>query len=124
MGTADGEGPPPLAASAATAVPLLAQPIIAAPLGVAVGVCAVLVSRGASRFVTSDDPTIGFAKVVVAMIIRLLVVVGMLAAFYFLAPAGLAPFGIALIVGFLGALTYELFTAGRPARAAGDQGGR
>lgn len=105
-------------------LPVLAQPLVAAVLGLVLGVGLVFVSRASARFMTPEDPQLGLARVAVAMLLRLAVVVMLLAAFYFWARPGLAPFGIALIVGFMGALTYELFTVGRPARSVGTQGGR
>lgn len=118
------EGPPPLAASDATALTLLTQPIVAVLLGAAFGVASLLVSRASSRLVTPDDPALGFAKLVVISLMRLLFVLGALTAYYVWARAALVPFGIALIVGFFATLTYELFTVGRPTHRVGTQGGR
>lgn len=118
------EGTTPLAASAATILPLLAEPVVAVLLGAALGVCSVLVSRASSRLVTPEDPTLGFAKLAVITFARLLLVIAALAAYYAWAPAGLVPFGIALVVGFFVTLTYEAFSVGRPTHHVGTQGGR
>jgi hypothetical protein len=122
-GIADVEGTLSTLQATATALPLLAQPYVATPLGFAIGVALVLVSRASSRLITPDDPQLGMMRVVVAMFLRLGVVVALLAAYYFWAPAGLTYFGISLVVGFMGALTYELFTVGRSTPAA-REGGR
>jgi hypothetical protein len=48
---------------------------------------------------------------------RLAVVVGALACYFTWARPALAPFGIALIAGFMVTVTIETFGAGRPSKA-------
>jgi hypothetical protein len=116
------EGPPPLAAPDATALPLLAQPAIAVLLGAAFGVGSLLVSRASARLVTPDDPTLGFAKLALISTVRMLLAVAALAAYFFFARPGFMPFALTLVVSFLATLGYEAFRASahrrRPARSA------
>jgi hypothetical protein len=99
------------------AMALLRQPALPAALGLAMGVVLMLVSRSASRLVTPDDPTLGFTKVAVAMLLRLAVVVAALLVFYVWARPGLVPFGAALVAGFFVMVTVELFGGARAARS-------
>ena len=101
-------------------MPLLGNPFIAAALGAAVGVGTLLVARAASRFVTPEDPYLGFAKVALASMGRMVAIVAALAAYFFLARPGFPAFGISLLVAFMGTLGYEAFRVSsrtrRPAR--------
>jgi hypothetical protein len=73
-----------------------------------------VVSHRAVRFVTPDDPTRGVAVVGALMGARFIAALAALAAFSFLAPSGLAPFGIALVFAFVGGLALEAVRASRP----------
>jgi hypothetical protein len=116
------EGPPPLAASAATALPLLTQPIVAVLLGAALGVASLLVSRASSRLVTPEDPMLGFAKLSLVSFTRMIVVLAALAAYFVLARPGFVPFAVTLVFSFLGTLGYEAWKVSsrthRPARTS------
>ena len=105
------EGPPPLTAPDPTALPLLAQPAVAVFLGAAFGVGSLLVSRASSRFVTPEDPTLGFAKLAIVSTARMLVAVCVLAAYFFFARPGFMAFAITLIVSYLVTLGYEAYMA-------------
>jgi hypothetical protein len=93
----------------------LGNPLFAAVLGFALGVGMVLVSRAVATLVTPDDPSLGFAKVAVSMVLRLALVIGALLAFSAWARSGLAPFGLALVAGFFMMMTMELFGVSRTA---------
>ncbi len=95
---------------------ILANPLFAAGLGLALGAILVLVSRMSARLVTPEDPTLGLAKVAVFMVLRMGIVVAALGAYYVLARPGLVPFGAALVAGFFLMVTAELFGVSRAAR--------
>ena len=67
---------------------------------------------------TPEEPTLGLARVALAMLLRLAVVVGALACYFAWARRALAPFGIALIAGFMITVTVETFSAGRTSKPA------
>ena len=83
------------------------SPLAAAALGLLLGGASTLVSLWASRLVTPEDPTRGFVFVVGLMIIRLTVIIGALAAYFFFARRGLAPFAFAVVISFIGGLVIE-----------------
>jgi len=116
------EGPPPLAAFDATALALLTQPIVAVLLGAALGVASLLVSRASSRLVTAEDPMLGFVKLSFVSLVRMLVVLAAMAAYFILARPGFAPFAVTLVLSFLGTLGYEAVKVSsrvrRPARSS------
>jgi fatty acid desaturase len=117
------EGFGKLAASTlATGASSFTNPILAAALGLTLGVGLLLISRVSIRLMTADDPALGLAKVAVTMVIRMAVVIAALIAYYVWARPGLVPFGAALVVGFFVMVTVELFTLSR--RAAPSEGGR
>jgi hypothetical protein len=89
--------------------------MLAAVLGFALGVGMVLISRAVATLVTPEDPSLGFAKVAVSMVLRLALVIAVLFAFFAWARPGLAPFGLALVAGFFLMMTMELFGASRTA---------
>lgn len=93
---------------------LFGNPLIAAALGVLLGVSLMVVSHRAVRFVTPGDPMRGMAVVGVLMGARFMVVLAGLAVFYFSAPKGLAPFGIALVFSFVAGLFAEAFRLTAP----------
>lgn len=99
-------------ALATGALALLANPLLAAVLGFALGTGLLLASRRASRLITPDDPAIGMAKVLVANAAVMLAAIGALAGYFFAAPAALPFFGIALVTGFLVTASVELFRFG------------
>jgi hypothetical protein len=91
---------------------LLADPLLAAVLGLALGVGLLFASRRASRLITPDDPAIGMAKVLVANAAVMCAALASLAAYYVFARAALSFFGIALVAGFLVSASVELFRFG------------
>ena len=62
---------------------------------------------------TPDDPELGFARVAVALVIRMAVAILALLSYYLLIRPGLVPFGVGLVVGFFAMIVVELFTLGR-----------
>jgi hypothetical protein len=110
------EGITPLAASAATALPILAQPLVAVLLGGALGLFSVLVSRASARLVTPEDAMMGVAKLALVSTVRVLVVLAALTAYFLLARTAFVPFAIALVVTFLVTLGYEAFKASSATR--------
>lgn len=109
----EGSGELTTATSDGNVLPLLSDPMLAAAIGLALGIALLVVSRAVSRLVTPEDPELGFAKVAVAMVIRLALVVAALVVFYVFARPGLMPFGIALVAGFFVMVTFELFGVSR-----------
>lgn len=101
-------------ALATGALALLANPLLAAVLGVTLGASLLLASRRASKLITPDDPAIGMAKVLVANTAVMAVAILGLFAYYSFARAALAFFGIALVAGFLVLASVELFRFGGP----------
>ena len=110
------EGTTPLAASAATSWPILAQPLVAVLLGGALGLGSLLISRASVRLVTPADAMMGVAKLALVSTVRVLVVLAALAAYFLLARTGFVPFAIALVVTFLATLGYEAFKASSSTR--------
>ena len=94
---------------------LLANPLLAAVLGFVFGAGLLLVSRRASTLITPDDPAIGMAKVLVANTAVMAAAVAMLTVYFYAARGALTFFGIALVAGFLGLASVELFRFGGPA---------
>jgi hypothetical protein len=97
-----------LGASIAT---IVAQPAVAASLGVAGGLATFLVSRASVRLVTPEDPLAGLTKLTLVSFVRMIVVIGALAAFFFLARPGFIAFAAGLVGTFLLTLGYEVYRA-------------
>lgn len=87
---------------------LLAQPAIAAVLGLVLGVGLLLASRNSFEHVAAEDPTRGLLFVTTALMGRLLVATLLLYAYHRFSPAGYPFFGIALAGAFLVMYTFEL----------------
>lgn len=91
----------------------LANPFVAALCGLVLGVALMLVSRRMVAFVTPDDPTRGFAIVALFMLVRLVVVVGALAGYFFLARPGFLVFAGVLLTSFIISLALEALDSSR-----------
>jgi hypothetical protein len=91
----------------------LANPFVAALCGLALGVALMLVSRRTVAFVTPDDPMRGFAIVALFMLVRLIVVVGALAGYFFLARPGFLVFSGVLLTSFIISLALEALDSSR-----------
>ena len=81
--------------------------MVAATLGIMLGVLLTLLSERAVTHVTPDDPMRGLAMVSVMMGVRFGLAILTLGLFYFFARDGLAPFGIALALAFIAGLMLE-----------------
>ncbi|MHB9003242.1 MAG: hypothetical protein ACYC6C_04160 [Coriobacteriia bacterium] len=82
-------------------IALLAHPVIAASLGVAVGASLLVLTRSGVRFITPENPEIGVVRAVVLMISGLVLGFVALLLYFLFVRAGLAAFGIGLVAGFL-----------------------
>jgi len=89
------------------------NPFVAALCGLALGVALTLVSRRTVAFVTPDDPTRGFAIVAVFMLVRLIVVAGALAGYFFLARPAFLVFAGVLLTSFIISLALEALDSSR-----------
>jgi hypothetical protein len=98
------------------------SPLAAAALGLLLGGVSTLVSLRASRLVTPEDPTRGFALVIGLMGLRLLVTLIALAAYFFFARPGFAAFAAAVVVSFIGCLALEAVKLSRT--PSNQEGGR
>jgi membrane-associated phospholipid phosphatase len=91
---------------------LLANPIVAGLLGLGLGIGLLLFSRASARMMTPDEPEIGFARVAVALVLRMAFAVVTLLGFYLWIRPGLVPFGVGLVAGFFVMIVVELFSLG------------
>lgn len=101
------------------ALALLANPLMAVVLGLALGAGMLLASRSASKLLTPDDPAIGMAKVLVVNMAVMGIAIASLLVYFYVARAALTFFGIALVAGFLGLASIELFRFGGPMTGVG-----
>ncbi len=92
---------------------LLGHPLVAAALGIVLGVLLTLVSMRAASFVTPEDPARGFAIVALMMGVRFGLAILALFAYTFIAPGSLIVFGSALVVAFLVGLVAEALKMSR-----------
>lgn len=92
---------------------VFANPVIAALLGLVLGILLMVVSRRTVALVTPEDPARGLALVAVFMMVRLLVVVGALAAYFFLARPGFLMFAGVLLTSFIISLGFEALDSSR-----------
>ena len=110
------EGTTQLAASVASDLPILAQPVVAVVLGAALGLGSLVVSRISSRLVTPEDSYLGLAKLALVSTVRVLLVLAALTAYFLLARKGFVPFALGLVIAFLATLGYEVFKASSSTR--------
>ena len=92
---------------------VLASPTVAGLLGLGLGIGLLLFSRVSARMMTPENPEIGFARVAVALVIRMAVAVVALLSYYLWIRPGLVPFGVGLVLGFFAMIVVELFTLDR-----------
>ena len=112
-GIAKGSGKLSASNAIGTAGAVLANPIVAGLLGLGLGIGLLLFSRASARMMTPEDPEIGFARVAVALVIRMAIAVVTLLSYYLWIRPGLVPFGVGLVIGFFVMIVVELFTLGR-----------
>jgi hypothetical protein len=98
----------------AAASSLLGHPLVAATLGIMLGVLLMFISLRASTFVTPDNPMRGFSIVIIMTGARFFLALVALAAYYIFAPDGLAPFGFALALSFVAGLGVEAVRVSSP----------
>lgn len=101
---------------------ILASPLPAALIGLALGAALLVVSRVTSRLVTPEDPGRGFAVVALVMLVRMFVVVGALALYAAVARGGLVAFGASLVAAFLLSLAVEAVRMSRSVTLSGSSG--
>lgn len=87
--------------------------MVAATLGVMLGVVLTFVSHRAVTFVTPDDPFRGVAIVGLMMGARFVLALMALAGYYFVARVGLVVFGATLVLAFLVGLVVETMKMSR-----------
>jgi hypothetical protein len=87
--------------------------LVAAALGLLLGVLLTLVSTRAASFVTPEDPARGFAIVALMMGVRFVLAILALLAYTLVAPERLIVFGSALVVAFLVGLVAEALKMSR-----------
>lgn len=90
-----------------------ANPFVASAAGLALAAVLFLVSRAGSHLVTPDDPAFGFTKVAFLSLVRMVAVIGALAAYFFGARPGFAFFGVTLVVSFIVSLGLEAMRLSR-----------
>lgn len=88
--------------------------MVAVALGALIGALLTFISYRASSMVTPEDPGRGFAIVVLLMVARLVLVIALLAGYYFLAKSGLVMFSLALILAFIASLVFEAVKTSGP----------
>jgi hypothetical protein len=91
----------------------LANPFVAGLLGLGLGIGLLLISSFSARMMTPEDPELGFARVAVALVIRMAAAILALLGYFLWLRPGLVPFGVGLVVGFFAMIVVELFTLGR-----------
>ena len=93
---------------------LFGHPLVAATLGLMLGVLLTFVSHRAVTFVTPEDPMRGLAVVAAMMGARFLVVLLALGAYFVFARDGLSVFGLTLAFSFVAGLGFEAVRMSRP----------
>jgi hypothetical protein len=100
----------------------LANPFLAALIGIVAGTAIALVNRFGAGFMSPDDDTgAGYGMALGLITAGLFVAAGLLFAYSALAPAAIAPFGIGLVGSLLVVTVLALLPAMRRVRA-GDKG--
>lgn len=93
---------------------LLEMPLVAAPLGVALGVAHVVVSRYAAALVTPVDPALGFMKAILLQFLGMGFLVAAFLAYFAWARGGFLVFALSTVVAFIGSLGYVAFRTASP----------
>jgi enoyl-CoA hydratase/carnithine racemase len=94
-------------------VALLAQPVVAALLGTALGVGLLLASRASFRAFTPDAPEAGLVYAAISLFVRMAIAAGLLFVYYRFISEGFLPFAIGVAGGFLVMYTIELVRYGK-----------
>ena len=92
---------------------LLGHPVVAALLGISVGVVLLLISRASFRSFTPENPEAGLVFAAVSLAVRMVVAGVALVAYNYFARDGFLPFAIGLAGGFFVLYTIELLKYGK-----------
>ena len=94
-------------------VALLVQPVVAALLGIALGVGLLLASRASFRAFTPDAPEAGLVYAAISLFVRMAIAAGLLFVYYRFISEGFLPFAIGVAGSFLVMYTIELVRYGK-----------
>jgi hypothetical protein len=97
---------------------VLSNPVVAALAGAGVGLGSFFASRASARLVAPGDPAAGFLRLAFVSTVRMLITIGALTVFFYVARPGFNYFALALVGAFLLSLGYEVFRASKEQRAA------
>jgi uncharacterized membrane protein YedE/YeeE len=86
-----------------------AQPFVAAVLGIVLGAALLMLTAAGVRQFTPETLEIGMARALVLMLLGLVLALAALFLYYRLMPAGLVPFGLGLVAGFIVPAFVALF---------------
>jgi hypothetical protein len=92
---------------------LLGHPVVAAVLGIVLGVGLLLASRASFRAFTPEAPEAGLVFAAVSLIIRMALAAGFLFLYHRFVTDGFVPFAIGVAGGFLVLYTVELMRYGK-----------
>jgi hypothetical protein len=85
------------------------QPFAAAVLGIVSGAGLLMLTAAGVRQFTPETLEIGMARAIVLMVLGLVLAFAALLLYYRLMPAGLVPFGLGLVAGFIVPALVALF---------------
>jgi hypothetical protein len=97
---------------------VLSNPIVAALAGAVVGLVSFFASRASARLVAPEDPAAGFLRLAFVSTVRMLVTIGALTVFFYVARPGFNQFALALVGAFMLSLGYEVYRAAKEQRTA------
>jgi hypothetical protein len=97
---------------------LLSNPVVAVLAGAVVGLVSFFASRASARLVAPENPAAGFLRLAFVSTVRMLVTIGALTVFFYLAQPGFSYFALALVGAFMLSLGYEVYRAAKEQRAA------
>ncbi len=92
---------------------LLGHPVVAAVLGIALGVGLLLASRSSFRTFTPDAPEAGLVYAAISLFVRMALAAGALFLYSRFVNDGFVPFAIGVAGGFLVLYTIELMRYGK-----------
>ena len=104
------------ARSLAGAVALLANPILAAVLGLTLGVALLRLCRFGATFFTAEEPEIGMIRALVVNAAAMGLALALLALYFVFVRPGFVAFGVGLAGGFTTAALVELFRFAGPSK--------
>lgn len=107
-----------MAPSIAPITAVLSNPLVAASAGAGVGLVSFFAARASARLVAPGNPAAGFLRLAFVSTVRMLVTIGALTVFFYIARPGFDYFALALVGAFLLSLGYEVYRAAKEQRAA------